>query len=277
MNSHIYIFILVMVMINIFAAYDSTFNCRELFKHMAKRAKRATRPNPRVDRNVKVNDIIQIAEIQRKKRVEIIPRSLHQEEFLEYLTDNSVNICFGIGPAGSGKTLLATLVAIKKFKEGEIDKIVITRPNVPVDDRDIGYLPGSMLEKMMPWCRPIFDIFEEYFSPRQIEKMIEEGLLEICPIAYIRGRTFKNAFVLVDESQGTSKNSMLSILTRIGENTKMVVTGDIKQSDLGKDNGLSDFLSRYENSERIKVVKFNNNDVERHEVVKEILKLYDEE
>ncbi len=239
-------------------------------------AKRANRPNPREDRNYKGDGkIIQISKFQRKEKVEIIPRSLNQDEFLGYLENDKVDIVFGVGPAGSGKTLLATLMAIKMFKEGAIDKIVITRPNVAVDDRDIGFLPGTLIEKMGPWVRPIIDIFEEYYSPRDIEYLIEEGYLEICPIAYIRGRTFKNSWILVDEAQGTSNNSMLSILTRIGEGSKMVITGDIKQSDMGTNNGLSDFIHRYRECRRIKITQFHNGDVERHPVVKDVLRLYD--
>lgn len=239
-------------------------------------AKRANRPNPREDRNKGDGKIIQISKFQRKDKVEIIPRSMNQDEFLGYLENDKIDIVFGVGPAGSGKTFLATLMAIKMFKTGQIDKIVITRPNVAVDNRDIGYLPGGLLEKMGPWVRPIIDIFEEYYSPRDIEYLIEEGHLEICPIAYIRGRTFKNSWVLVDEAQGTSNNSMLSILTRIGEGSKMIITGDIKQSDMGKNNGLSDFLDRYRECRRIKITQFHNGDVERHPVVKDILRLYDE-
>ena len=128
---------------------------------MAKsRAKRANRSNPRTERNKSDADIIQISRYQRKKHVDIIPRSLNQETFLDHLSDDSVNISFGVGPAGSGKTLIATLMAIKMFKLGQVDKIVITRPNVAVDDRDIGFLPGGLLDKMGPWVRPIIDIFE---------------------------------------------------------------------------------------------------------------------
>lgn len=238
---------------------------------MSKRAKRANRPNPRTDRN---NPIIEISKYQRKKKVEFIPRNLNQDEFLDHLENSGVHICFGIGPAGSGKTLAATLIGIKMFKEGYVDKIVISRPNIAVDDKDIGFLPGGIYQKMAPWCRPIIDIFEEYYSPREIELLIEEGLLEICPLAFIRGRTFKNSWIIIDEAQNTTMNSMFSILTRLGERSKMVVTGDIDQSDRGKNNGLQDFLDRYTDSDMIRVVKFNDNDVERHEVVSEVIKMY---
>lgn len=216
-------------------------------------------------------------ELARKKHVEIIPRNVNQERFLAYLEDDDVNICFAVGPAGTGKTMISTLFSIYMLKQGLIDKIVITRPNVPVDNRDIGFLPGGIMEKMAPWTRPILDIFEEFYSPKQIQQMIEDGLIELCPIAYIRGRTFKNAIVLVDEAQGTTANSMLSILTRIGEGSKIIVTGDIDQSDHGHKNGLHDFLCRYQQSDHIKMIFFDHQDVERHPVVKEVLRLYDME
>lgn len=237
---------------------------------MAKKSKRGRRPHFHEDQMEKF-------ELNRKKHVEIIPRNMNQERFLTLLEDDSVNICFAVGPAGTGKTLISTLFSIDMLKQGSIDKIIITRPNVPVDNKDIGYLPGGIMEKMAPWTRPIFDIFEEFYSPKQLEHMMEEGIIEICPIAYIRGRTFKNAIVLVDEAQGTTSNSMLSILTRIGEGSKMIITGDTDQSDHGRNNGLYDFLCRYQESKHIKLICFQSDDVERHPVVKEVLRLYDME
>ena len=121
---------------------------------------------------------------------------------------------------------------------------------------------------------PILDIFAEYFSQKEIQSLLENGQLELCPVAFIRGRTFKNSIVIVDEEQGTTANSMLSILTRIGENSKMIVTGDIRQSDRGDTNGLSDFLNRFKSSNRIAVVQFTHREIVRHEVVEEVLKIY---
>lgn len=237
---------------------------------MAGKRKRIKRTNFHEDKMEKF-------ELNRKKYVEIIPRNLNQERFLELLEDDDVNICFAVGPAGTGKTYLATLYSIDMLKHNLIDKIVITRPNVPIDNKDIGFLPGDIMEKMAPWTRPIFDIFEEFYSPKQLEHMMEEGLIEICPIAYIRGRTFKNSIVLVDEAQGTTSNSMLSILTRIGEGSKIIITGDTDQSDHDRNNGLSDFLYRYQESEHIKLIRFQSEDVERHPVIKEVLRLYNKE
>lgn len=247
---------------------------------MGKKAKRARRANPRRERNFQnKGNLIELENYRktRKRRVEIIPRNVVQEDYLEALEDPQINICIATGPAGCGKTWLATLAAIKAFRTGQVEKIVITRPNVAVDDRDIGFLPGDILKKMAPWVKPITDVFEEYYTPKQIESMIEEGLIEICPIAFIRGRTFKNSWILIDEAQGTTPNSMLSILTRIGEGSKMVVTGDLDQSDYKDTNGLQDFLDRFRGSSLIEVIRFTKREVERHPVVKEILRIYDKD
>jgi phosphate starvation-inducible PhoH-like protein len=245
------------------------------------RAKRANKANPRVERNlynVQENVIeLNLPQQRKRKKVDLLPRNVVQEEYIEALLDDRKHIVFAIGPAGTGKTMLATEAAIKGLNEGKYDKIVITRPNVAVDDKDIGFLPGDILAKMTPWMMPILDVFAEYYSQKEIVHMIEEKVIEIVPIAYIRGRTFKNSLIIVDEAQGTTTNSMLSILTRIGENSKMVVTGDIKQSDRGPTNGLADFLQRFESSDHIELIKFRQQDIERHPVIEEILKLYGEE
>ena len=253
------------------------------------RAKGANRANPRTDRNVgptpgarggryqdRASNVIELNFPQKpkKQRVDIIPRNMTQELLLTSLENPSKYVTFAVGPAGTGKTLLATMHAIKCFKAGLVEKIVITRPNVAVDDKDIGYLPGDILKKMTPWMMPVLDVFAEYFTQPEIQAMLEENIIEMVPIAFIRGRTFKNAYILVDEAQGTTPNSLLSILTRIGEGSQMVVTGDLAQSDRGQDNGLKDFLDRFESSNHIDVIKFARCDVERHPVVKELLGIY---
>lgn len=234
--------------------------------------------NYTVNGNVKEN-IVDINSFRKqiKKRVELIPKNIAQERYLKCLEDPKINIVFACGYAGSGKTWLATLYAIQCLKEGICDKIVITRPNVAVDDRDIGALPGDILKKMSPWTRPVLDILEEYFTVKEIAAMIEDNIIELVPLAYIRGRTFKNSIIILDEAQNTTKSSMLSALTRIGENSKMIITGDTRQSDRGKINGLSDFIERFINSDRIAVCYFDKKSVERHPVIGEILKLYGEE
>ena len=212
---------------------------------------------------------------QKQQSVTIIPRNRHQESYVVKLLDPSTSVVFGIGPAGTGKTLLAVQTAVKLFKEGKVDKIIVTRPAVSVDE-DLGFLPGTLEQKMAPWTRPIFDVLREYFDAKQIEGMIEEGIIEIAPLAYMRGRTFKNSFIIADEMQNATRNQMKMLLTRIGEGSMMAVTGDLNQADRLKDNGLIDFVRNIENKnlERIDCVTFGRGDIERHEAVKEVLQLY---
>ena len=231
-----------------------------------------------VNSNTKEN-IIDIDSYRKppKRKVELIPKNVAQERYIDALEDQNINIVFACGYAGSGKTYLATLYAIQCLKNGTCDKIVVTRPNIAVDDKDIGFLPGDILKKMSPWTRPVLDVFEEYYSVKEITSMIEENIIELVPLAFIRGRTFKSSIIIVDEAQNTTKSSMLSALTRIGEGSKMIVTGDTRQTDRGHENGLADFLSRFEKSRRIAVCHFDKKSVERHPIIGEILSLYGEE
>jgi len=216
--------------------------------------------------------------LRKKHQVNIVPRNVAQETYLELLKNPRKYIVFAIGPAGTGKTMLAVQMAIKLFKEGEISKIVVTRPAVSVDE-DHGFLPGTLNQKMEPWTRPIFDVFEEYYHPKEIAEMLEDGVIEISPLAYMRGRTFKNAFVIADEMQNATPSQMKMLLTRLGENSRMVVTGDLNQADRPKENGLLEFCSLYGEGgdyRMIAMATFETKDVERHPVVKEILKIYKE-
>jgi phosphate starvation-inducible PhoH-like protein len=212
---------------------------------------------------------------QKKKIVNLIPRNKHQEEYILKLLDPTKDIVFGIGPAGTGKTLLAVQVAVKMFKEGKVDKIIVTRPAVSVDE-DLGFLPGTLEQKMAPWTRPIFDVLREYFNAREIEGMIEEGIVEIAPLAYMRGRTFKHSFILADEMQNATPNQMKMLLTRLGENSMMAVTGDLAQADRLQDNGLISFTKLLEtiHTDHLDIVRFSKGDIERHEAVKEVLHVY---
>lgn len=237
--------------------------------------KKSKRYNSRRDANVIDFDDYTPSK-QRKKRVEIIPRNETQEEYIFSIEDNTIS--FGIGPAGTGKTFIATLMGIQALKNGEVDKIVITRPAVSVEEQH-GFLPGTLIEKMAPWTKPIFDIFEEYYTPKQISTMIEEGIIEVSPLAYMRGRTFKYSWIIGDEFQNCTIEQVKMCLTRIGDGSKMVITGDLDQHDRGyEDNGLKDFIIRLEKkpSMNISVVKFNRNDVERNPIVAEVLKTYSE-
>jgi len=223
------------------------------------------------------NNLIQIKPyLKRKQQVNIVPRNLSQESYLELLKNPKKYIIFAIGPAGTGKTMLAVQMAIKLFKEGVISKIVVTRPAVSVDEEH-GFLPGTLNQKMEPWTRPIFDVFEEYYHPREVASMLEDGVIEISPLAYMRGRTFKNSFVVADEMQNATHSQMKMLLTRLGENSRMVVTGDLCQADRPRENGLFEFCKLYDEGgdyRMIAMAKFETKDVERHPVVKEILKIY---
>jgi phosphate starvation-inducible PhoH-like protein len=212
----------------------------------------------------------------KRKRVHIYPKSLSQETYLLKLNDPNKMIVFAIGPAGTGKTMLAVQWAIDQLKYGSADKIIITRPAVSVDEEH-GFLPGDLNEKMAPWTKPIFDVIAENFNAREIENFIKEGVIETSPLAYMRGRTFKNAVVVADEMQNATPSQMKMLLTRLGQNSKMVVTGDLQQADRPSNNGLLEFLGLYNNFQGhryVDLVKFDVQDVERHEAVKEILAIY---
>ena len=228
--------------------------------------------------NQNYNNVVDLNLHKKKKFVEILPRNKHQEQYVLRLLDETKDIVFGIGPAGTGKTLLAVQVAVKMFKEGRVDKIIVTRPAVSVDE-DLGFLPGTLEQKMAPWTRPIFDVLREYFNAREIESMIEEGIIEIAPLAYMRGRTFKNSFILADEMQNATQNQMKMLLRRLGEGSMMAVTGDLAQADRLKDNGLINFTKLLEtsNSTHLDIVHFAQGDIERHEAVKEVLQVYGDE
>ena len=214
----------------------------------------------------------------KKQRVSINARNANQKLYLSKLYSESTSIVLAIGPAGTGKTMLAVQYGIKLFQEGKVDRIVVTRPAVSVDE-DLGFLPGDLNEKMAPWTRPIFDVLGEYYQKKEIASMLEEGTIEISPLAYMRGRTFKNAYIVADEMQNATVNQMKMLLTRLGEGSKMVVTGDLAQADRVSDNGLIDFCNLLEKKqylEHIDIIRFDTKDIERHNAVKEVLAVYGE-
>jgi len=189
------------------------------------------------------------------------PKTDAQANYLQCLNDKSNSMIFVTGPAGTGKTALACNSAIKDFQEGIYNKIIITRPVVPVEE-EIGFLPGSINKKMDPWIRPIFDVFLEFYSKRELDDMINNNVIEISPLGFMRGRTFKNAYIIADEMQNSSPNQMLMLTTRIGEGSKMVVTGDLKQADKsGQQSGLQDFIIKWTKYKQLEAVKYNNTDI----------------
>ena len=220
-----------------------------------------------------------VVELQtyRKKKITILPRNVNQEDYIAILDDTQTPIAFATGPAGTGKTMLAVQMGIQKFESGDVSKIVITRPAVSVDEQH-GFLPGSLKDKMAPWTRPIFDVLEEHWDPKQVEKMIENKEIEIAPLAYMRGRTFKECWIVADEMQNATPEQMKMLLTRIGTGSKIVVTGDLAQHDRGFDNnGLKDFTTKLTTDHKtIKCVHFTKQDVERHPAVVDVLNIYGE-
>ena len=230
---------------------------------------------PAVDNTLNIQDYR-----TQRKPVTLIPKSLNQERYIELLSDPKRLIVFATGPAGTGKTMLAVLAALKAYQAGEVSRIVVTRPAVGVDDEDHGFLPGTLNEKMAPWTRPIFDIIGEHYRQSDIAKMLDEQTIEISPLAYMRGRTFKNSWIIADEMQNATPSQMKMLLTRLGEGSKMIVTGDTRQADRKEaDNGLLDFkrlVDDYRNCKFVSGVEFNHKDIQRHPAVLEILKIYKE-
>lgn len=204
------------------------------------------------------------------------PKSINQRNLVKCLDDDAVKIVISLGPAGTGKTLFSCQKAITQLKSEQISKIIITRPVVTVEE-EIGFLPGNIIKKMDPWTKPIFDIFLEYYSKAELDLMLNNGKIEICPLAFMRGRTFKNSIILADEMQNSSPVQMKMLSTRIGIDSRLIITGDLNQSDIPKENGLYDFVSkieRYNNTEMIKIIRFYNDDVERSEIVKKVIEIY---
>jgi phosphate starvation-inducible PhoH-like protein len=169
------------------------------------------------------------------------------------------------------------LAAVKAFRAGEVDRIVLTRPAVGVEDEKHGFLPGDLNQKMDPWVRPLTDILREYYRPQDIVDMIDEQKIEIAPLAFMRGRTFKSAYIIADEMQNATPNQCKMLMTRIGENSKIAITGDVEQADRNRgNNGLMDLCSRLEKGcvKGIAVCHLDNRDIQRHKIIDSVLKLY---
>lgn len=228
-----------------------------------------------------INKPLQLDNYRKQPRkVRLVPRTRSQEDYIELLDNPDKLIVFATGPAGTGKTMMAVLAALRAYQTGECSKIVVTRPAVGVDDEEHGFLPGDLNAKMAPWTRPIMDYIAEYYRPQDINAMLEDQLIEISPLAYMRGRTFKNAWIIADEMQNATPNQMKMLLTRLGEGSKLIVTGDTQQTDRREsENGLLDFkrlVKEYESCHYVAGIEFGGRDIQRHPAVLEILKIYKE-
>ncbi|PKK95466.1 MAG: PhoH family protein [Tenericutes bacterium HGW-Tenericutes-5] len=204
----------------------------------------------------------------------IYPKTINQKKYLEAIENNT--IILGIGPAGTGKTYLAVLSALKKLKENQIKRIVLTRPAVEAGEK-LGFLPGDLKEKIDPYLRPLYDAMYEVLGVKQSTDFIEKGIIEIAPLAYMRGRTLENAYVILDEAQNTTINQMKLFLTRLGFGSKMIVTGDVTQSDLPSQiqSGLVKASQILKNVDDIKILYFDELDVVRHPLVQTIIKRFE--
>lgn len=220
-----------------------------------------------------VEDLMGTVAITARGKI-IRPKTLGQKKYVDAI--NRSSIVFGVGPAGTGKTYLAVALAVYALKNKEIDKIILTRPAVEAGEK-LGFLPGDMNEKVDPYLRPLFDALQEMMGQDAYLRHIERGSIEIAPLAYMRGRTLSNSFIILDEAQNTTKEQMKMFLTRMGENSRIVVTGDVTQIDLPKNvkSGMIDAIEVLDGVEGIEIVKLTAKDVVRHELVTRIIQAYE--
>jgi phosphate starvation-inducible PhoH-like protein len=235
---------------------------------------RALRMNPENDNQLEMFSKSSVEIKTRKKPVE--PRTDAQKGYVQSLMENE--LAFGIGPAGTGKTYLAVAVAVSKFISGDVDRIILSRPAVEAGEK-LGYLPGDMKDKVDPYMQPLYDALNDFLPGKQLAKLIEEKRIEIAPLAFMRGRTLANAFVVLDEAQNATSMQMKMFLTRLGEGSRMVITGDRSQVDLprGVVSGLSDAERLLKGIKGVGFNYFTSKDVVRHPLVAAIIEAYDED
>lgn len=209
----------------------------------------------------------------RLKRQTVVPKTLNQKRYLQAIVHYPVT--FGIGPAGTGKTYLAMAMALQELMNGSVERIVLTRPAVEAGEA-LGFLPGELKEKILPYLTPLYDAMHDMIGKQQAEQLLERGIVEIAPLAYMRGRTLSNAFVVLDEAQNTTHEQMMMFLTRLGDGSRMVVTGDITQIDLprSRQSGLREAMRVLHKVTAIKLFHFEGHDVVRHPLVQEIINAY---
>lgn len=213
----------------------------------------------------------------KQRPIDIVPRTRNQECLVRALLAEDQHIVVTAGPAGTGKTYLAMLAAVRAFRNGEVNRIVLTRPAVGVEDERHGFLPGDLNQKMDPWVRPLTDILREYYRAADIAAMIEEQKIEIAPLAFMRGRTLKNAYIVADEMQNATPAQCKMLMTRIGVGSKIVITGDVEQADRARgQNGLIDLCARLSQSSvpGLAVCELDSRDIQRHVIINAVLGLY---
>lgn len=218
----------------------------------------------------------QLLTMTKSKDNHLIPKAKNkaQQHYLDAISKNVMT--FGVGPAGTGKTYLAVLKAVQALKLGEVERLIFVRPAVEAGEK-LGFLPGDMLDKVLPYLRPVYDALYSLLGVNEVQKLIQSNVIEIAPLAYMRGRTLNDAFVILDEAQNTTIEQMKMFLTRLGFGSSLVITGDITQTDLPNSiqSGLSHAMKRLTNIENIAVIHFSANDVVRHPLVTKIINAYD--
>jgi len=204
----------------------------------------------------------------------IKPKTLGQKRYTQAIRDNT--IVFGVGPAGTGKTYLAVAMAVTAFRQKQVNRIILTRPAVEAGEK-LGFLPGDLQQKVDPYLRPLYDALFDMLGAESFQKYQERGAIEVAPLAYMRGRTLDDSFIILDEAQNTTREQMKMFLTRLGFNSKMVITGDVTQVDLpdGKKSGLVEVIKILKNIKDIDVIRFSEKDVVRHRLVQDIVKAYE--
>ncbi len=205
----------------------------------------------------------------------IVAKTQTQKRYVEAIRGN--DIVFGVGPAGTGKTYLAVAMAVSYFKKGKVNRLILTRPAVEAGEK-LGFLPGTLQEKIDPYLKPLYDALFEMIEPEKVNSYLERNIFEIAPLAYMRGRTLNDAFIILDEAQNTTREQMKMFLTRLGFGSKVVITGDITQIDLPSKerSGLVEALKILRRIKGIEVIEFSREDVVRHRLVQEIIKAYEE-
>lgn len=222
-----------------------------------------------------IRKTFQSPQIIKFKNKSIIPKTINQKRYLQYIDKNE--IVLSIGPAGTGKTYLAVAAALNALLKNEVDKIILTRPAVEAGEA-LGFLPGDLTEKILPYLRPLYDAMYEMIGVAETTILLEKKIIEIAPLAYMRGRTLSNSYIILDEAQNTTHEQMMMCLTRLGDRSRMIITGDITQVDLpkSKTSGLKEAIQALADIEGIKIFYFENKDVVRHPLVQKIIEAYEQ-
>lgn len=201
-------------------------------------------------------------------------KTKHQIEYANAIQDNTIT--FAIGPAGTAKTYLAATLAAKSLKEKKVKKIIITRSPIALEGYSLGFIPGTNEEKMAPWVSPLVDVFSKFYSPEKLQELFDKGIIEAVPLAYIRGRSFDESYVILDEAQNISISAFKSVMTRIGEDSKLVICGDTKQSDIGNTSGLETAARIMSGADGVSIIRFGIEDIVRSGITAEVIKRFAE-